>query len=87
MMNKGADQTARMRRLICTFVVHIWHKTRFHDLIHFIPLLNFLAAVTFIIHCKFFQELSIFYLYMYHDQFSYLIFFFLILEINTSQRF
>ena len=27
--NKGADQTARMRRLICAFVVRIWHKTRF----------------------------------------------------------
>ena len=27
--NKGADQTARMRRLICAFVVCIWHKTRF----------------------------------------------------------
>ena len=26
---KGADQTARMRRLICTFVVRIWHKTHF----------------------------------------------------------
>ena len=26
MNNKGADQTARMRRLICAFVVHIWHK-------------------------------------------------------------
>ena len=29
MNNKGADQTARMRRLICTFVVRIWHKTHF----------------------------------------------------------
>ena len=29
MNNKGADQTARMRRLICAFVVHIWHKTHF----------------------------------------------------------
>ena len=27
--NKGADQTARMRRLICAFVVRIWHQTRF----------------------------------------------------------
>ena len=27
--NKGADQTAQMRRLICTFVVRIWHKTHF----------------------------------------------------------
>ena len=27
--NKGADQTVRMRRLICAFVVCIWHKTRF----------------------------------------------------------
>ena len=27
--NKGADQTARMRRLICAFVVRIWYKTRF----------------------------------------------------------
>ena len=25
--NKGADQNARMCRLICTFVVGIWHKT------------------------------------------------------------
>ena len=23
--NKGADQTARMRRLICAFVVRMWH--------------------------------------------------------------
>ena len=27
--NKGADQTARMRMLICAFVVRIWHKTSF----------------------------------------------------------
>ena len=27
--NKGADQTTRMHRLICTFVVRIWHKTHF----------------------------------------------------------
>ena len=27
--NKGADQTARMPRLICTFVVHIWQKQVF----------------------------------------------------------
>ena len=27
--NKGADQTARMLRLICTFVVCIWHKQVF----------------------------------------------------------
>ena len=27
--NKGADQTARMRRLICAFVVRIWHKSGF----------------------------------------------------------
>ena len=26
MHNKGADQTARMHRLICIFVVRIWHK-------------------------------------------------------------
>ena len=26
---KGADQTARMRRLICAFVVCIWHKQVF----------------------------------------------------------
>ena len=26
---KGTDQTARMHRLICAFVVCIWHKTRF----------------------------------------------------------
>ena len=29
MNNKGADQTARMRRLICTFVVRIWLKQVF----------------------------------------------------------
>ena len=27
--NKGADQTALMRRLICAFVVRIWHKQVF----------------------------------------------------------
>ena len=27
--NKGADQTAQLRRLICTFVVRIWHKQVF----------------------------------------------------------
>ena len=27
--NKGADQTARMCRLICAFVVHIWDKQVF----------------------------------------------------------
>ena len=27
--NKGADQTVQMRRLICAFVVRIWHKTHF----------------------------------------------------------
>ena len=27
--NKGADQTARMRRLICAFVVRIWQKQVF----------------------------------------------------------
>ena len=36
--NKGADQTAWMRRLICTFVVCIWQKNRFsHDLAHIRP--------------------------------------------------
>ena len=29
MNNKGADQTVRMRRLICTFVVRIWLKQVF----------------------------------------------------------
>ena len=29
MNNKGADQTARMRRLICAFDVRIWHKQVF----------------------------------------------------------
>ena len=29
MNNKGADQTARMRRLICAFVVRIWHEQVF----------------------------------------------------------
>ena len=27
--NRGADQTARMRRLIFSFVVRIWHKQVF----------------------------------------------------------
>ena len=27
--NKGTDQTVRMRRLICAFVVRKWHKTGF----------------------------------------------------------
>ena len=27
--NKGADQTARIRRLICVFVVRIWNKQVF----------------------------------------------------------
>ena len=27
--NKGADQTERMHRLICTIAVHIWHKQVF----------------------------------------------------------
>ena len=29
MNNKGADQTAWMRRLICAFVVRLWHKQVF----------------------------------------------------------
>ena len=29
MNNKGADQTAQMRRMICDFIVSIRHKTRF----------------------------------------------------------
>ena len=32
--NKGANQTARMRRLICTFVVRIWLKQVSHDVAH-----------------------------------------------------
>ena len=31
--NNGADQTAQTRRLICTFVVHVWHKTHFRMLL------------------------------------------------------
>ena len=27
--NKGADHTVRMHRLICAFVVRIWHKQVF----------------------------------------------------------
>ena len=34
--NKGADQTERMRKLICTFVVRIWHKHVSHDVAHII---------------------------------------------------
>ena len=29
--NKGADQTVRMRRLICAFVVRIWQNMISHD--------------------------------------------------------
>ena len=32
MNNKGADQTAWLRRLICAFVVRIWHKQFSHDM-------------------------------------------------------
>ena len=32
MNNTGIDQTARTRRLICAFLVRIWHKTRFRVL-------------------------------------------------------
>ena len=31
MNNKGADQTARMCRLICAFVVRIWQNWFSHD--------------------------------------------------------
>ena len=36
MTNKGADQTARMRRLIWAFIVRIWHEhvVIWHDLAH-----------------------------------------------------
>ena len=34
--NKGADQTARMRRLICAFVVRIWHNRFSQDAAHMI---------------------------------------------------
>ena len=30
--NKGADQTVRMHRLICAFVIRIWHRTGFQNL-------------------------------------------------------
>ena len=32
---KGANQSAQMRRMICTFVVRIWLKQVFHDMAHF----------------------------------------------------
>ena len=32
--SKGADQTARMRRLICAFVVRIWQNRFSHDGAH-----------------------------------------------------
>ena len=32
--NKGTDHTARMRRLICAFVVRIWHRWVSHDVAH-----------------------------------------------------
>ena len=34
MNNKEADQTARMRRLICVFVVRIWQNRFSHDVAH-----------------------------------------------------
>ena len=40
MNNKGADQTAQMRRLICTFVVRILQDKFLLDLVHFIMLLR-----------------------------------------------
>ena len=40
MNNKGASQTAQMRRLICAFVVSIWHKTRFRMTISPITSIN-----------------------------------------------
>ena len=42
--NKGADQSARMRRLICAFVVRIWQNRFSHDVAHF-SLCTFLNAL------------------------------------------
>ena len=48
--NNGADKNARMRRLICAFVVRIWHKTRFRmtwPIIDFLIFPRVLAALVF----------------------------------------
>ena len=37
MNNKGTDQTAQMRRLICAFVVRMWQKRFPHDVAHMKP--------------------------------------------------
>ena len=42
MNNKAADQTARMRRLICAFVVRIWQNMFSHDVAHM--KLNFVSS-------------------------------------------
>ena len=34
MNNKGADQTAQMRRLICAFIVRIWQNRFSYDEAH-----------------------------------------------------
>ena len=44
--NKGADQTARMRRLICVFVVHIWHNRFSHGVAHLMLLSWFLQRLS-----------------------------------------
>ena len=50
MNNKGADQTARMRRLVFALVVRIWHKTRFWSTWPILFYSNILLVYWFFIH-------------------------------------
>ena len=75
MNNKGADQTVRMRRLICAFVVRIWYKTRF-----LMPQLKYIwdpyCFVLMVSAFPFSSDISLFYLSFYFCFFSSFSFFF-----------
>ena len=68
--NKDADQTARMRRLICAFVVRIWHKQvlswRGSDFCYYVLVLslsataNKLLAQTSVFHVQNFNLANMF---------------------------
>ena len=51
MNNKGADQTARMRRLMCAFVVRIWHKQVFSWRGSTVVVIYFGRAVSALYYC------------------------------------
>ena len=61
--NKGADQTAQMHRLICTFVVCILHKT------HFRMTWPMLDAVLFSIGSGGWDILAYFHIYFINGRF------------------